>query len=155
MYKYFINKLKKKIEILFLVLLVLITAISSNYFYSEKNKIDALSFLGSFKPSTIKIGLNIEGSNEKKKISAEDIARIILGLHNINNNIIIILFHKPNDRNLINQLIPNEKSYLSFLFEQQRSRRSMGAQKQNQGRADFALQIPYFRTRTDTKYLLE
>jgi murein DD-endopeptidase MepM/ murein hydrolase activator NlpD len=40
MYKYFINKLKKKIEILFLVLLVLITAISSNYFYSEKNKIN-------------------------------------------------------------------------------------------------------------------
>ncbi len=40
MYKYFINKLKKKIEILFLVLLILITAISSNYFYSEKNKIN-------------------------------------------------------------------------------------------------------------------
>ena len=40
MYKYFINKLKKKIEILFLGLLVLITAISSNYFYSEKNKIN-------------------------------------------------------------------------------------------------------------------
>jgi len=87
---------------------------SYDVFYSEKNKTEALSFLGSFKPSTIKIGLNIEGSNEKKKISAEDIARIILGLHNINNNIIIILFHKPNDRDLINQLIPNEAS--SYVF---------------------------------------
>jgi murein DD-endopeptidase MepM/ murein hydrolase activator NlpD len=40
MYKYFINKLKKKIEILLLALLVLITVVSANYFNSEKNKIN-------------------------------------------------------------------------------------------------------------------
>jgi murein DD-endopeptidase MepM/ murein hydrolase activator NlpD len=40
MYKYFINKLKKKIEILLLALLVLITVVSTNYFNSEKNKIN-------------------------------------------------------------------------------------------------------------------
>jgi murein DD-endopeptidase MepM/ murein hydrolase activator NlpD len=40
MYKYFINKLKKKIDVLLLALLLLITIISTNYFNSEKNKIE-------------------------------------------------------------------------------------------------------------------
>ena len=40
MYKYFINKLKKKIDILLLALLLFITVISTNYFNSEKNKIE-------------------------------------------------------------------------------------------------------------------
>jgi len=40
---------------------------SYDIFYSEKNKLDALSFLSSFESSKIIIGLNIEGSNDEKK----------------------------------------------------------------------------------------
>jgi ADP-heptose:LPS heptosyltransferase len=87
---------------------------SYDVFYSKKNNVDAISFLSIYKSSKIIIGLNIEGSNDEKKISKEDLKKIILGLHSINNNIIIILFHKPNDRDSIIHLIPNESS--SYVF---------------------------------------
>ena len=87
---------------------------SYDVFYSEKNKISALSFLSLYKSSKIIVGLNIEGSNDEKKISKEDFVKIILGLHSMDNNIIIILLHKPNDRDWISQLIPNEAS--SYVF---------------------------------------
>ena len=83
-------------------------------FYPEKNKLDALSFLSLFESSKIIIGLNIEGSNDEKKISNEDVKKIILGLHAINNNIIIILLHKPGDKDWISKLIPNEASLYAF-----------------------------------------
>jgi len=83
-------------------------------FYSEKNKIDALSFLSLFKASQFIIGLNIEGSNDEKKISNEDVKKIILGLHSMDNNIIIILLHKPNERDWVNKLIPNEAASYAF-----------------------------------------
>ena len=60
---------------------------SYDVFYSEKNKIKALSFLSKFKYSKTTIGLNIEGSNVKKKISEEDLVKIILELHSIKDNI--------------------------------------------------------------------
>ena len=87
---------------------------SYDVFYPEKNKLDALSFLSLFESSKIIIGLNIEGSNDEKKISNEDVKKIILGLHAINNNIIIILLHKPGDKDWISQLIPNEASLYAF-----------------------------------------
>ena len=87
---------------------------SYDVFYSEKNKIKALSFLSKFKYSKTTIGLNIEGSNVKKKISEEDLVKIILELHSIKDNICIILFHKPNDRDRVSKLIPNEAS--SYVF---------------------------------------
>lgn len=88
---------------------------SYDVFYSEKNNTDALSFLSLYKSSKIIVGLNIKGSEgEKKKISKEDLVKIILGLHSMDNNIIIILFHKPDDRDWISQLIPNEAS--SYVF---------------------------------------
>jgi len=87
---------------------------SYDVFYSEKNKIDALSFLSLYKASQFIIGLNIEGSNDEKKISKEDVKKIILGLHSMDNNIIIILLHKPNDRDWVSKLIPNEAVSYAF-----------------------------------------
>ena len=87
---------------------------SYDVFYSEKNKLDALTFLSLFESSKTIIGLNIEGSNDEKKISNEDVKKIIFGLHAIDKNIIIILLHKPDDKDWINRLIPNEASLYVF-----------------------------------------
>lgn len=87
---------------------------SYDVFYSEKNKLDALSFLSLYKTSKILIGLNIEGSSIEKRISNNDVTKIILELYSMDNNIIIILLHKPDDRDLISKLIPHEAS--SYVF---------------------------------------
>ena len=86
-------------------------------FYYEQNKIDALSFLSSFKHQKITIGLNIEGSNNEKRISDNDLKNLILKLYSSNKNIVIILFHMPNDREQVLRLIPSqakEYTYLSY-----------------------------------------
>jgi len=87
---------------------------SYDVFYSEKNKLDALSFLSLYKTSKILIGLNIEGSSIEKRISNKDVTKIILELYSMDNNIIIILLHKPDDRDWISKLIPHEAS--SYVF---------------------------------------
>jgi ADP-heptose:LPS heptosyltransferase len=88
---------------------------SYDVFYSEENKLHALAFLSSYKTSKIVIGLNIEGSSIEKRISNEDVKRIILELYSMNNNIIVILLHKPDDRDLVSKLIPYEASSYAFL----------------------------------------
>ena len=91
--------------------------IFGNNYWGLRLSVTILSLLIIFllyKSSKIIVGLNIEGSNDEKKISKEDFVKIILGLHSMDNNIIIILLHKPNDRDWISQLIPNEAS--SYVF---------------------------------------
>ena len=87
---------------------------SYDVFYSEKNKLDALSFLSLYKTSKILIGLNIEGSSIDSRISNKDVTKIILELYSMDNNISIILLHKPDDRDWISKLIPYEAS--SYVF---------------------------------------
>ena len=88
---------------------------SYDVFYSEKSKNDALLFLSSFNSSKIIIGLNIEGSNNETKISDEDLKNLILGLYSLNSNIVIIIFHKPDDRDSLRELIPKESKSYAFL----------------------------------------
>jgi ADP-heptose:LPS heptosyltransferase len=87
---------------------------SYDVFYSEKNKLDALSFLSLYKTSKILIGLNIRGSSIDSRISNKDVTKIILELYSMDNNISIILLHKPDDRDWISKLIPYEAS--SYVF---------------------------------------
>ena len=47
--------------------------------------------------------------------------------------------------NFLTKLIPEKDKYLSFLFDQQRARKTLGAGHNNQGRVDFSLEIPYFK----------
>jgi ADP-heptose:LPS heptosyltransferase len=88
---------------------------SYDVFYRPKNKLDALSFLSRYESEKITIGLNVEGSNEERRISDRDVRNIILGLYSMTNNIAIILFHKPNDSEYVAQLIPIEASKYTFL----------------------------------------
>ncbi|MDA8905289.1 hypothetical protein N9I58_02360 [Candidatus Thioglobus sp.] len=117
-YDYYTNKnLKHQRDTCLDILRLLnITCNNKSYdiFYTKQNKLNALSFLSSFEASKIIIGLNIEGSSEKNKILNEDVIKLILELYSMNNNIIVILLHKPKDRDRIISLIPDEAS--SFVF---------------------------------------
>jgi ADP-heptose:LPS heptosyltransferase len=90
---------------------------SYDVFYEHKNKLKALSFLTKFGPEIVTVGLNIEGSNDEKRISVKDVRNIIFGLYSINKNIAIILIHKPDERENMAQLIPIEAStYVSLSY---------------------------------------
>jgi ADP-heptose:LPS heptosyltransferase len=88
---------------------------SYDVFYRQKNKLDALSFLSRYDSEKIIIGLNIEGASYERKISEEDIKKLIFGLKSMNKNIIIILIHKPEDREHTEQLIPIKAAAFTFL----------------------------------------
>ena len=53
----------------------------------------------------------------------------------------------------LTKYISEEDKYLSFIFDQQRARNTLGAGYNNQGRVDFSLEIPYFKlARKTNKY---
>ncbi|MBU3661163.1 MAG: ATP-dependent DNA helicase RecQ [Flavobacteriales bacterium] len=58
------------------------------------------------------------------------------------NNFLNISFAESNfEKAFLTSYLPQE---LSFLFDQQRARNTLGADRNNQGRVDFSLEIPYF-----------
>ena len=85
---------------------------NTNYdvFYLEKHKERAVAFLKNFDSKEIVIGLNISGSSYEKRISDNDMDKIITGLYSISQNIKIILLHKPESRQSINTLITQDKT---------------------------------------------
>ena len=122
MYKYFINKLKKKIEILFLVLLVLITAISSNYFYSEKNKINNnyYNIIENIylKKTLSQIVNNLEPKYKKinHKIKTGETFDKILKYYSINENEILVI--KKNLIKNVNLNKLNTTQSITFILDQ-------------------------------------
>lgn len=88
---------------------------SYEIFYTEKNKLNAVSFLSSFNSSKIFIAINTKGSSETNKITNKDVRKIILGLYAKSQNIVILLLHNPNERREIAKLIPEEAKPYTFL----------------------------------------
>ncbi|MDP7194634.1 MAG: lipopolysaccharide heptosyltransferase family protein, partial [SAR202 cluster bacterium] len=86
-----------------------------DFFYLEKHRKKSFSFLSDFDQNKIIVGLNTTGSSFEKKISDDDVGKILLGLHSISNNIIIILLHKPEDIKRVNGFISDENSSYVFL----------------------------------------
>jgi len=87
---------------------------SYDVFYNEKHRLKALSFFNLFDKKNFFIGLNLEGSSKERKIFKNDAINLISGLAKIQENIIIILIHKPENVKNINELITNEASLYTF-----------------------------------------
>jgi len=83
-------------------------------FYLEKHKERALAFLENFESQEVIIGLNISGSSHEKKISDNDVDKIITGLYSLTKNIKIILLHKLESKQSIDKLITYDK--ISYVF---------------------------------------
>jgi ADP-heptose:LPS heptosyltransferase len=88
---------------------------SYDVYYKNHHKQKVVSYLASFDSTSVFIALNIAGSSKNNKISPADVHKIILGLYASKKNIVIILLHKPSDREDISNLIPDEASSFAFL----------------------------------------
>ena len=87
---------------------------SYDVFYSKQKKVKALSFMSSFDKSKITILLNTKGSGYENEIQSSDVLRIIEGLSSIP-DVVIILLHKPGDKEWAEGLIKKTPSKYTFL----------------------------------------
>ena len=87
---------------------------SYDVFYSKQKKVKALSFMSSFDKSKITIVLNTKGSGYENEIQSSDVLRIIEGLSSIP-DVVIILLHKPGDKEWAEGLIKKTPSKYTFL----------------------------------------
>ena len=93
---------------------------SYDVFYSKQKKIKALSFISSFDESKIIIALNTKGSGYENEIHSADVLKIIEGFSSIP-DVIIILLHKPEERQWAEGLINKTSSEYTFLSPTTRS----------------------------------
>jgi ADP-heptose:LPS heptosyltransferase len=79
-------------------------------FYLPKHKKRASEFLESINSKKIIIALNITGSSDEKRISNNDVNKLIHNLYSKSKNIVIILLHKPENRKYLSSLISHDQS---------------------------------------------